>query len=657
MLSLLASLAIVFAFAFVASALLDARSLDWRRLAFAAWLGIAAGYVAALLLLVPSVEAMPSTDWRAFRLVALPFQLVATMAAIVVLELLFASPRAPRGPSLPSNPFTALGRRLAQARRFLQVTRIVARHGMAPLLGLHGDGVDARDTAELARRARSAIEEAGGVFVKLGQLLASRPDLIPPVAAAELGRLHASVTPLPGAGVRAALEARLGRPWDEVFASFDEEPLGSASIAQAHAAVLRDGRAVVVKVRRPGLETVVARDLAIARRLAATAQRRTAWGRALNVAELAEEFAVTLEDELDFRSEAKHLRELAATMEDEPAVHVPDVVDELTREDVLVMERLAGRTLAKVPRSQRPDDARALADALCGSQVRAMLSGERFHGDPHPGNVLLLDDGRLGLIDVGLSSRLDAFERAATHQLLLALQQRSSGLLLEAMLRIGAFDPEVHDPDTIERALARFLAVHLAPGLPPPEAMTELLRLTTRLGLRLPASTVSMFRALSTLAGTLEDLSPGYPIVDVMSRLGGDEATRRFMPDSVATWAKQEWSELGPILHRAPRQLDRLAQQVLHGRLSARVRAFADPDDRRWIERLVDRAVTAGLAIGTGIVAVMLLNVADDPILPLAGVGAYELLGWGGLLLATTLLFRVLLAVVRAEREGGSTPG
>ena len=656
MLSFLAGLAVVFAFAFVASALLDARSLDWRRLVFAAWLGIAGGYVAALLVMVPSVEAMPTTDWTTFRLVALPFQLVATMAAIVGLELLFQSRRrALRAPSLPAKPFVVLGRRLAQTLRFLQVSRIAVRHGMAPLLGLRGGAVAARDPVELARRARTALEEAGGVFVKLGQLLASRPDLIPPAAAAELGRLHSSVAPLPAEAIRTTLEARLGRPLDTVFASFEAQPLGSASIAQAHTAVLRDGRRVVVKVRRPGLERIVARDLAIARRLAATAERRTWWGRAMNVAAFAEEFASTLEDELDFRTEAKYLRELAAAMADEDAVRVPGVVDELTREGVLVMDLLEGRTLAEVLASDRSGskppttDARALADALCGSQVRAMLNGDRFHGDPHPGNVLLLDDGRLGLIDVGLSSRLDAFERAATQQMLVALERRSSALLLEALLRLGAFDPEVHDPDTIERAMARFLAVHLAPGLPPPDAMTELLRLTTQLGLRLPASTVSMFRALSTLAGTLEGLSPGYPIVDVMSRLGGSEAARRLMPDSLASWARQEWSELGPILHRAPRQLDRLAQQALHGRLSARIRTFADPSDRRWIERLVDRAVLSGLAIGTGVVAVLMLNVANDRPLPLIDVGAYELIGWGALLLASTLLLRVLLAIVRSE--------
>ena len=651
MLSFLTAVAVVFAFAWMSRALLDARSVTWGRLAAAAWLGIAAGYVAAVLLVVPSVEAMPDTDWRQVRLVALPFQVIATMGAIVVLELLMGARRPRRRRRL--GPLRALRLGAGIMRRAAQVSRIAARHGMAPLLGLRSGETSSRDPAELARRARTAIEEAGGVFVKLGQLLATRPDLLPPSAVAELGRLHASVAPVPEAEIRAVLAERLGRPIDEVFARFDPAPLGSASIAQAHAARLRDGRDVVVKVRRPGLERIVDRDLAIAAWLAGTAQRRTAWGARLGVAALADEFADTLRDELDFRIEARHVTEIAAAARDEPRVHVPHVVDELTRDGVLVLERLAGRTLAELG-SERPANARELADALCGSQLRSMLAGERFHGDPHPGNVLLLDDGRVGLIDLGLSARLDAFERAATFQLLLALKQQQPALLLEALASIGAFDPALHDPDRIERAFARYLAVHLGPGLPPAAAITELLRLVMELGLALPPSTSAMFRALSTLGGTLEHLVPGYPIVDVVAELGGDEAERRMMPGSVAGWVQQEWAQLSPILRRAPRHLDRLATQAAHGRLTARVRTLADADDRRFIERMLDRVVLSGLSVGTGVVSVMLLNVRDDPALPLAGVGPYELLGWLGLFVAVTLLFRVLLQVVRTREPGSA---
>src|SRR5690606_19786242 len=233
-----------------------------------------------------------------------------------------------------------------------------------------GATLSARDLAE---RARRAFEEAGGVFVKLGQLLATRPDLLPPEALAELSRLQTSVAPVGRDEVAAQVEAQLGRPLDEVFAGFDWEPLGSASIAQAHAATLRDGSAVVVQVRRPGL---------------------------------ADEFAEALLGELDFTVEARHVAEVAEAVADEPLLRVPRVYQELTRPGLLVVERLSGTPLAQASAGAEVPGSLALADALCRSQVRAMLSGDRFHGDPHPGNVLLLEDGRLGLIDLGISSRL-----------------------------------------------------------------------------------------------------------------------------------------------------------------------------------------------------------------------------------------------------------
>src|SRR5690606_31042024 len=225
--------------------------------------------------------------------------------------------------------------------------------------------------------------------------------------------------------------------------------------------------------------------------------------------------------ELDFRIEAKRIDEVAATVTDEPLVRVPKVLHELTADGLVVMERMPGTPLSE-GHDLADAEARKLADALCRAQLRAMLAGERFHGDPHPGNILLLGDGTLGLIDLGISSRLDAFEREATLQMLVALQQQQPGLLVEALASLDALDPAVHDPGQIERAMARYMARYLGPNLPPAQAMTDLLRLVAQLGLRLPRSTTAMFRALATLAGTLEQLSPGYPIVDAFAKVGGE---------------------------------------------------------------------------------------------------------------------------------------
>lgn len=655
MFDIVLSVAIIFGTAWVGRIFLDARELGWGRLLLAAIIGIGIGDAVALFLMVADVSEIPGIDFEQLQLVSLPFRIVATMGAIVVLELVFQ-----RRGTLDTRRHTKLDGKLTLRRRFspgvawraLQVSRILARHGLAPLVGWGRGRGHRHEPVDLARRARAALEEAGGVFIKLGQLLSTRPDLLPPAALAELAKLQSAVAPVPQDEIAAQMAAELGRPVDEVFASVAWQPLGSASIAQAHAAVTHDGSEVVIKVRRPGLERVIDRDLTLILRLARTIQGRFAWAQQLNVTDLAAEFAQMLLVELDLEIEARHFTEAAAAVADEPLIVVPEVLDEFTSSGLLVMRRLAGTPLAHANVTAPGVGRGELADALCSSQVRSMLQGERFHGDPHPGNVLLLDDGRLGLIDFGISNKLDSFERAAVFQMLLALQQRQPTLLYESMVTIGAVDQAVHDPDQVERALARFMAAYLGPDLPPARALTDLLRLTIDLRLRMPPSTTAMFRALATLMGTLEQLQPGYPVIDKIAELGGAEFKRRLLPNTAAEFVRQEWTELGPLLARLPRHVDRLATMLEHGGISVATRVLADRDDRAFLERLLNRFVLTLLSLGTGVVSVMLIGVEGSVEFPWFGLGLYEVLGWTGLFIAMTLMFRVLLAVLRSDNRG-----
>lgn len=654
--ALLSNLLIVLLFAWVVRALLGARQVTWGRLVLAVLLGMAVGAAVAALLVIdlsaPIEGQVASFEAQrdSFTTMALPFQVLATMLTVVVLEVLVARP--------PSERQGGLFARLRHGTRWfglgwraVRVARIATRHGLAPALGLRRGAADVRSPGELARRARLALEDAGGMFVKLGQLLATRPDLLPPAALAELGRLHAGARPLGRAEAEAAIRAELPRPLEEVFAAIEWEPVGSASIAQVHAAELHDGRQVVVKVRRPGLVPEVERDLAIAVAFARLAQRRTDWGRAYEVGAIAEDFARSLRLELDLRVEARHAAEMATATAGHELVHVPGVVAELTTPRLVVMDRLVGTPSSSLPPGAAADDPtgrRRLADQLCASQVEAMLQGERFHGDPHPGNVLLLDEGGLGLIDFGVTGRLDAFERASVFQMLLALRLGEPSLLYESLVAVGAVPP-TRDPDAIERELARFMAANLGSGLPPASALTDLLRLTTKLGFRLPPQTSTMFRALATLAGTLEQLSPDYPLIEQVAALGGAEFQQRSSPSSVAELVQREWAQLGPLVQRAPRHLDRLATLAEHGRLTTRVRLFADAEDVEVAERLVNRVVLTALSLGLGLLATLLLATDAGPVLAGGDMRLVEVLGWVGLFGSAILFLRVLLQVVRPQ--------
>lgn len=655
--ALLGNLLVVLVFAWVVRALLGTREVTWPRLLVAVLLGAVIGVTVGFGLLVDVTAPLEQQieEFEALgdelRLLALPFQVVAAMLAVVVIELLAARPTRRRG-LRPIRPLRAVRRRFGLVLRGLRVGRILVRHGLAPALGLRRGEIPSRDPAELARRARLALEDAGGMFVKLGQLLASRADLLPPEAVEELGRLHAAARPLSRDDAEQAITAEIGQPLAEVFADIDWTPLGSASIAQVHTATLHDGREVVIKVRRPGLLEAVERDLAIAVGFARLAERRTDWGATFEVGAVAEDFAASLRTELDLRVEGRHAADMAAAAADRPGVRTPAIVERLTTERLLVMDRLVGDPLSSTaPESLDADRARQLADELSASQVEAMLRGERFHGDPHPGNVLLLDDGSLGLIDFGVTGRLDAFERSSVFQMLLAIRLGEPSLLYESLVAVGAVAP-TRDPDRIERDLARFMAAHLGPELPTADALTDLLRVTTRLGLRLPPQTSTMFRALATLAGTLERLSPGYPLIDRVAELGGDELRERTSPSSVGELMQREWAQLGPLIRRAPRHLDRIATLIEHGGLTARMRLFSDASDVAVVERLLNRAILAVLSLGLGFIAVAMLAIDAGPVLAGTDVRLLEVLGWVGLFGATVLLLRVLLEVLRPPPGG-----
>jgi len=648
MIELLRNLAILVAFAWLARSLLGTREITWRRTILATLLGLLLGSIGAAVLLVRDLDTFDAfeTIRTQFYLLMLLLAIPATMALMVFFELMLRT----RDVHRRFRPFRTLKRWVRMWVRGLQVTRIVTRHGVAPLLGLGRGESSARTPAEIARRTRLSLEEAGGMFVKLGQLLVTRPDLLPPEAVKELSLLHADVPPIPEERVKAIVLEEAGRPVEDVFSEITWEPLGSASIGQAHAARLIDGREVVVKVRRPGLEIQVDTDLAIVRWLADVAKRRTSWGKAYNVTDLASEFSAVLRAELRFSAEAKYATEIGAACAGDPLIRVPAIVEQLTTDRMLVMERMFGAPLSKSGiGGVDPNHARSLADALCRSQVGAMLHGKRFHGDPHPGNVLVLDDGSIGLVDFGITGRLDTYERAAVYEVLLAMRLEQPALLYDALMTVGAITSE-HDPDEIERHLAQFLTSLTGPGYPGPEALTGLLRLTAGLGMRLPPSTTTMFRAVATLAGTLETLSPRYPIFDVVADIGGAEMKERMQPSSATEFVLQEWAEFGPLVRRAPRHLDRIARLAENGHLTGRVRLFAFPDEVRTLERLLNRFVLTLLTIGLGGVSVALLTSQGGPMVAGIQVRVFELLGWAMAAFATLLLLRILLGVLRSER-------
>ena len=593
----------------------------------------------------------------AFFTVALGIPLVVAMIFIVVAEVLVPSGTGPQPVDLVRNARRAL----ARSRRYSQISRIAVQHGLGPYLrGRRLRPADAAGgRAALAASLRSALEAGGVTFTKLGQLLSTRHDLLPVEFTAELARLQDRAEPEQWEQVEQVITQALGVPAAEVFAELEPEPAAAASIAEVHKARLHcadgPGDVVAVKVQRPGIRATVEQDLDILQRLAARLEKRTRWARAVGAVGVARGFAAAMREELDFRVEASNMAVIAATWPAQQRavggripVVMPALHEELSTEHLLVIEWLDGVSLrAAGPQiDDRGLDRAELTGALLRSMVYQITEGGAYHADPHPGNVLLLSDGRLALLDFGSVGRLDTQQRAALQNLLLAVGRGDPAALRDALLELVTRTTDI-DEQQLERALGQFMARHLAVGLPPSaEIFTDLFRLASRFQLAIPPEIGTVLRALATLEGTLSELEPDFDIVSQARDYAATHVTAQLAPKTVQKTAADELLALVPVLRRLPRRLDRISGSLEQGRLGVNVRLFADERDRRVVTGLTNQFLLTFLGAATGIMAALLLGVTAGPQVA-SDVSLAQLIGYNLLLVASILVLRVMFTIFR----------
>lgn len=566
---------------------------------------------------------------------------VFAMLAVALVELI-APPRRPRiRPRIP-HPIGGVRRLIGRTARYVQVSRIAIRNGL-----LHFGGEDAQVRgSHLGRSLSSTFEDAGGLFIKLGQAMAAQPQIVTRAVAAELARLQDQAAPADPAAARAVIEEELGPP-EDIFRELSTDPIGSASIAQTYIGRLHNDREVVVKVQRPGVRESVEGDLDILARLTDRLDRRTTWAQSLGLKELVSGFAEETHEELDFRIEAANGIAAKRSLHDSDPIAVPEVIEEFTTSRVLVQERIVGRSVGAegVLEGLNGERRRAHADALLSLMIRQMLGGEPFHADPHPGNVFLGSDGRLALIDFGAVGRLDLFERAGLVDMMRGLLAEDPSLLREAALRIGTHRKRI-DEDALDRELARLLSRAIrTDSRMSAELFSEALFVFRDFGIVLPRTTTTLFRTLVTLLGTLNVIVPRYDVAEGVRRVGGDVLAKQVAPQSFQELVLQEAMNAGPILGRLPREVDALARSLLSGELRTRVSLLSEPEDVLAARSMVNRLVTGLIGSALAISSSILLTVRS-PAGP-GGVNLVNLLGGIGLFFSWLLLLRLVVQILR----------
>ncbi|NOY56117.1 MAG: AarF/ABC1/UbiB kinase family protein [Actinobacteria bacterium] len=454
---------------------------------------------------------------------------------------------------------------------------------------------------------RMAFEDLGPTFIKLAQILSTRGDLIGPEYASELARLRSAVPPIAFSEMVEVLDAELPMPYGDVFATFDTEPIGSASIAQVYRATLHSGEAVVVKIQKPGVRTTIEMDLAILRSWIRRRTSRDSPATFYDIAGLFEEFAFTLRNELDYTNEGYNADRIKSIHRDDPDVFIPTIYWDYSTPRVLVMDEIRGTDFADAALDTRltPDDRHRLASVALHIAFTQIFREGFFHADPHPGNFIVVEDRRIGLLDFGMVGTLTERQREHFLDLAYAMSSRDTEGILDALWALGATEPEAQrqsvaqDFDHLFYRLGDKSVDDLAAG----DMVGELMRIAYRHQLRFPPNLALLFKVVAMLESAAVLVDPEFLFFQALEPEVAALLKERVLPTNVGRRVGREALDTVRLLEGLPHRVNRLVQRLETGDLEFATRNLRLEMETKRLHRSVDR-LTLGVAVTVFLVAV-----------------------------------------------------
>lgn len=467
--------------------------------------------------------------------------------------------------------------------RFREIGKVFTKHGLGHFVGLlsrrearafRKQRPEVPSAPSVSARVRMALEELGPAFVKLGQLLSTRPDLFPPDLITELERLQDRVQPVAFDEIRGVLDPELGGDYREVFAFLDETPLASASIGQVHRGVLLTGEEVVVKVQRPGVRKIVETDLEILQDSARLLQKNTKLGAFYRVEDMTHEFVNSIREELDYTVEGRNADRLAGFFTGEPTVRFPKIFWEFSSPRVLILEYVPGIKINNVSAlREQGHDLSQVARNLANAVFKQIYIHGFFHADPHPGNLAVLEQETILFMDFGQVGRIAENLRGQLVSLVLAVVGQDSKAIVDLLIEIGRAQDKL-DAAKLQRDIDRLigkyyhLPMHL---LKLGDVLQEMLQMAYEYQIRVPVEIVLLGKTLVTLEGVVQQLDPKLSIVDLAEPFGRVLLREKFSPRNLKKLVLQNGYEQLSMLLRFPRRLDNLAGMAENGQIKIKL--------------------------------------------------------------------------------------